>query len=214
MPIDVADRELPASTPPVIIAPLVDRAQAENPRIAQVQAGLAASKADTRAARAGHLPKVGVYANLNLMGNSYRAGLVTPENKTMWSVGIGVEVPIFQGFRVTNAVIESLAVQKQLDEQLLSLRRGVTLEITRAAIAVEKAQAQRLSTYDAYLAATDNRELNIRAYQDNLVETKDVIESQLMEALLAAQYYRVLYDLAESKARLDLILGQSAASRQ
>jgi outer membrane protein TolC len=213
-PIDVVDRELPATTDPVPAAGLVERAQSANPRIALVQSGLAASKAGTRAANAGHLPKVGLFASLNLLGNSYHAGLMTPENRTMWSVGIGVEVPIFQGFRVTHAVLESRAGERQLEQQLLSLRGGVTLEITRTVIAIEKAQAQRVSTRDAYQAASDNRELNIRAYQDNLVETKDVIESQLMEAVLAAQYYRVLYDLADSRARLDLILGQSAAERQ
>ena len=33
----------------------------------------------------------------------------------------------------------------------------------------------------------ENRELNERAYQEELVETKDVIEAQLMEALLAGK---------------------------
>jgi len=212
-PIDVVDRDLPTEADPIIAATLIDRAQAANPRIAQVQAGLAAMQAGVSVANAGHLPKVGVFANLNLTGNSYGAGLMTPANKTMWSVGVGVDVPIFQGFRVTNAVREARAGRTQLEQQLAALRSGVTLEISRTAIGMEKAQAQRQSTQAAYRAATENRELNIRAYQDELVETKDVIESQLMEALLAGQYFRVLYDLAESKARLALVLGEAAAHR-
>jgi outer membrane protein len=212
--IDVADRDLPGSTDPVAIESLVERAQATSPPIAQVQAGLLALKADVRAAKAGHLPRVGLFANVNLVGNSYDAGIVTPDNKTMWSVGVGVDVPVFQGFRVTGAVREAQASQKKLEQQLVSLRSGVSLEITRTGIAITKALAQQQSTRAAFQAATENRELNVRAYQDDLVETKDVIESQLMEALLAAQHYRVLYDLADARAKLNLLVGQAAPARR
>ncbi len=57
------------------------------------------------------------------------------------------------------------------------------------------------------LAATENRELNERAYRDELVEIKDVLEAQVMESTLEAQYQKVLYDHIEALAQLNLIIG-------
>ena len=129
---------------------LIRQALENNPQINQVQAGLIALKSGITAAQAGHLPKVGLFADLNLIGNSYNAGAVTPQNKTMWAVGFGVEIPIFQGFRVVKEVQEARAGQKKLEQQYAALRDGVALEVRRTGIAIEKARAQRVSTGNAY----------------------------------------------------------------
>ena len=75
-----------------------------------------------------------------------------------------------------------------------------------------KAQAQQKSSLAAAQSATENRELNVRAYQDELVETKDVIEAQILEALLAAQYQQVLYSHMEGLAKLDMVSGADPRS--
>ena len=61
---------------------------------------------------------------------------------------------------------------------------------------------------EAMLAATDNRDLNERAYQSELVETKDVIEAQIMESLWQAQFHKVLYDHVETRAHLNFLVGK------
>lgn len=212
--LDVADRGFPTAADDVAIEGIVERALSGNPRIAQLGAGLSAAKAGVVAARAGHLPKVGLFADLRLLGNAYSSGLVTPENKTAWTVGVGVEVPLFEGFRVVHAVGEARAAQKTLEQQLALLQDGVAFEATRAALDVGKGRAQRGTTRAAFQSATENRELQIRAYQNDLADTKDVIEAQLMEAVLAGQHYRVLFDLAEATARLDMIVGKGAPGRR
>jgi outer membrane protein TolC len=210
----VADQGFPPATAHLAADGLIQESLAVNPQVVRVQAGLAASAAGITAAQAGHLPKVGVFADLHLIGNSYDAGVVTARNKTAWAVGIGVEVPIFQGFRVVKEVEEARAAKRMLEQQYAALRDGVSLDVRRTIIAVEKAQAQRVSTGSAYKAASENRDLHIRAYQDELVETKDMIESQLVEAVLAGQFFKVQYDLVESLARLDLLQGMADSGRR
>lgn len=209
---DVADRDFPADQPVPAVDGLVREALSVNPQIGLVQAGLSASKAGITAARAGHLPKVGVFADLHLFGNSYEAGIVTPRNKVAWAVGVGVEVPLFQGFRVVKDVEAAKADSRALEQQYSALRDGVSFDVRRTVIAVEKARAQLTSTGRAYTSATENRDLHVRAYQDELVETKDMIESQLVEAVLAGQFYKVQYDLAESRAVLDRMLGATGGA--
>jgi outer membrane protein len=156
---------------------------------------------------------VGAFASLTLLVNSYDAGVVTPENKRMWTVGFGVEVPVFQGFRVSHQVGEAKGELKKLEQQLTLLRESIALEVRRACYRLEQALAQRKATRDAFDAASENRDLNTRAYQEELVETKDVIEAQLMEALLEAQHYKVLFDCVEAQATLEFVVGQPTASR-
>ncbi|MCL4813907.1 MAG: TolC family protein [Vicinamibacteraceae bacterium] len=206
---EVADLDFPPEAPSAWAAP-VEHVVERNPTIGQALAGLAALHAGITAARAGHLPKVGLFADLHLIGNSYNAGAVTPQNKTTWAVGIGVEVPIFQGFRVAKEVEEARAAHRQLEQQLAALRDGIALEARRATVAIDKSVAQHATARRAYASATENRELHVRAYQDELVETKDMIESQLVEAVLAAQFFRVQYDLVDARARLDLLVGSVA----
>jgi hypothetical protein len=98
-----------------------------------------------------------------------------------------------------------------LQEQDALLRRSVALEAKTACSQAAKAAAQARATRDAYAAAAENRDLNVRAYQEELVETKDVVEAQLMEALLAAQHYRALFEGLEAQARLQLVTGAAAS---
>jgi hypothetical protein len=56
-------------------------------------------------------------------------------------------------------------------------------------------------------AATENRDLNTRAYENELVETEKVIRAQLMEALMQAQHYKALYDHIALKSQLNLLVG-------
>jgi hypothetical protein len=43
--------------------------------------------------------------------------------------------------------------------------------------------------------------------QEELVETKEVIEAQIYEALLSGQYQQVLYEYVETQARLEFLAG-------
>ena len=56
-------------------------------------------------------------------------------------------------------------------------------------------------------AARENRDLNMRAYQSELVETRDVIEAQLLESFVVAQHYKALHDHVTEQAKLDFIVG-------
>jgi outer membrane protein len=205
----LAASDFPTAAPAPTVEAAATAALAANPRLGQVDAGRAAASAGIDAARAGHRPRVGLFASVTRIGNSYDAGMVTPDNRTVWSLGVGVDVPIFAGFRVTHEVAEARAAERRLAALGTALRDGVALEARQAAMAVEKGLVQRAAAGRAYASATENRELHIRAYQDELVETKDVIEAQIMEAILAGQLFKVQFDLVEALARLDFLEGRA-----
>jgi outer membrane protein TolC len=57
--------------------------------------------------------------------------------------------------------------------------------------------------------ATENRKLHIRAYQDELVETKDVIESQIVETFAQSTHFRARYALEMGLLSLEYLIGQN-----
>lgn len=212
-PIKVAAETLPFTPIRGDMQSLVSETYRFNPDWARMEAGLTAADAKISEARSGHLPKAGLFGSLTRIENSYDKGIVTPENRNSWAVGIGLEIPLFDGLRTTNEVREAKARLARLKEQQVLLREGLALQVKHLFIQLMRSQDQQTSTGAAAISAEENRSLNERAYQEELVETKDVIEAQLMESLMKAQHLKTLYDHLEAKANLDFVVGKEVTAR-
>ena len=87
------------------------------------------------------------------------------------------------------------------------LREGIGLQIKDLVLNLNAAQKAYQATFDAMKAAEENRDLNVRAYQNELVETEKVIRAQLMEALMSAQHYKTCYDHVVLQSQLATVVG-------
>ncbi len=187
---------------------LVSGAYSFNPDWARLEAALAAADAKIDEANSGHLPKIGLFGSLTRIENSYDKGIVTPDNRNSWSIGIGMEIPLFNGLRTVAEIREANARLNKLKQQQMLLKDGIALQVKHIFIQLMSTQQQKISSEAASLSSEENRALNERAYQEELVETKDVIEAQMIESLMKAQYRKTLYDHLESRANLDFIVGK------
>lgn len=207
-PVEPASEPLPFMPSHTELKDLVSGAYRFNPDWARLDAGLIAAEAKIDEANSGHLPKVGLFGSLTGIVNSYDKGIVTPDNKNSWMVGIGMELPLFNGLRTTGEVREARARLEQLKQQQFLLKEGIALQVKHIFIQLITAQQQKISSEAAALSSEENRSLNERAYQEELVETKDVIEAQLMESLMKAQYQKTLYDNLDARANMDFVVGR------
>jgi outer membrane protein len=210
-PIEVSEPQLPFVTYGADLKELVRNAYLFNPDWARIEAGMRAAEAKIDEAKSGHFPKVALFGNLTFIENSYDKGIVTPTNKDSWTIGLGLELPLFSGFRTTYEVKEAHARLERLKEEKILLREGIALQVKHLFITMMSTQDQKKASGDAAKAAEENRDLNERAYQEELVETKDVIEAQLVESFMKAQYQKALYDHIEAQAHLDLIVGREVS---
>jgi outer membrane protein TolC len=186
---------------------LVVNAYTFNPDWAKIDAGLRAREEQVREAKSDYFPKIGFEGRLTRIDNNYDYGLITDENKNSWSVGLGMELPLFRGFRTKNKVREARVRLEQIKEQKILLREGIALQIKDIFYRMVMAQEQQKASGSAVNAAVENRDLNIRAYRDELVETQDVIEAQLLEFFIKTQFEKALYDHIESQANLHFVVG-------
>jgi outer membrane protein len=192
---------------------LVAEAYAFSPDWAKMEAALQAAEAQIAEASSGHLPKLALFGSLNHLDNPATAGLMTSENKSSWTLGVGVSLPLFNGFKTINQVREARARLARLKEQQVLLREGIALQVKHGLIQLQAAAAQQEANREAARAAEENRDLHERAYREELVETKDVIEAQLIESLIKAQYQKSLFDHIEAQARLNFVIGREVSQR-
>lgn len=206
-------REIPFEPFAADARDLVGEAFEWSPDWKQVEAGLRAGDGAVREARAGYFPKLALAGDLHRWWNDYDAGFATPRNKQGWSVRLGVELPLFDGFRTRARIQEAAARRDELREQRVLLREGIGLQVRQAVLGLDAAGRRYQATLDAANAAVENRDLNTRAYQSELVETEDVIKAQLMEAFMSVQHLKVRFDNAEARSRLNLLVGTEVARR-
>lgn len=202
-----ADREMPFTPFVDRLDGLVGTAYEFNPDWARVEAGLHGAEGAVQTAESGHYPKLALTGDLFKWWNDYDGGMATERNKEGWNVGIGVEIPIFSGFLHTNKVAEALARVAKIKEEQFLLQEGIGLRIRDIFLSLSAAEKSYQATLDAMKAAEENRDLNTRAYQQELVDTEKVIRAQLMESLMSAQHYKALYEHVALQSQLTLVVG-------
>jgi outer membrane protein TolC len=187
---------------------LVSTSYQFSPDWAKLEAGLQAAEGAVTTAKSEYYPKLALTGELHSWWNDgYKAGLATPQNREGWTAGVGIEVPLFNGFLTRNRVSETRARVNQLKETQILLREGLGLQVKNLVLGLDAALKADQATSRAMKSAQDNRDLNTRAYENGLVETDKVIRAQLVEALMSAQHYAARYQYTALLSQLDLIVG-------
>jgi len=205
--IEVSEEKLPTPVMDKSMQAMVEEAHKFNPDYKTIKLALGVKDAQIDEAQSAYLPNIAFIAGAQTMYNDYEYGMVNDRNKDSWNIGVGLEWSLFNGMRTSNQVEQSKLEKLKMQEQEVLLEDGLALQIKQAYLEMGATYNKYKVLVDGVQIAEENRDLNIRAYQEDLVETKDVIEAQIFEALTQADYYRVLNDHAMAKAKADLIIG-------
>jgi outer membrane protein len=207
--VEPATNEIPLDELGSDFETLVSDAQKWNPLVIQVQHATGITEAKIREAKSGHLPIVALFGQINRIDNSYDAGMVPNENKKNWLLGLRMELPLFMGFRTVNEEKEASAHLEKIRQESFLLKEGLALQVKNAFLQVGRSLAQVKATKDALTSAFENQDLNMRAYQDELVETKDVIEAQMISFFVHGQHLKAIFDYVTNRNDLELVVGKS-----
>jgi outer membrane protein TolC len=206
------------SLAPEVAAPVVDGkleslisdAMAFNPDKQRLELAIEATGHKIAQAKSAYLPVVGLEASVYQVWNAYKDGLLNDANRGGWTIGVGLKWELFDA-GLTRAGVDAAQAEKiKLEAQRVLLDNGLALQIKDAVMRIQRSRAQVLDSTKAQGFAEENRKLNVRAYQDELVETKDVIEAQLLESFASASLYRARHELRDALADLDFQVGKAA----
>lgn len=202
-----ADSEIPFTPCGGDLEKLVGLAYRFSPDWARLEAGIQALEGVVRTAGSGHYPKLALTGEVHKWWNDYHNGMATDTNREGWSVGVGMEIPLFDGFLTRNRVVEARARVNQIKAQQYLLKEGIGLQIKDIFLGMNAARKSQEASFAAMISARENRDLNIRAYRNELVDTEKVIRAQLIEALMSAQNYKTRYDHMALQSQLELVVG-------
>ena len=203
------DEEVPFQAYGGDLNEMVATAYEFNPDWAQIEAGLRAIEGERITAASGYFPRIGLKGELHRRWNGYDGGLSTPQNRNGWSVDLGVEIPIFNGFLTQARVAEARARINQLKEKKILLSEGIGLQIRRMFIDMRASEKVVKASEEAAGSAKDDTDLTLRGYQSGLVATEKVIRAQLQQALITAAHDKAIYDHLALETRIDLVVGKS-----
>jgi len=186
---------------------LINKAYQQNTKLIQIDKALKIYDAKIDEANSAYKPNIGLYGKVEKIDNNYDGGMSNSQNDSSWSVGIGAEWNLFNGYKTTNKVNEAKLNKLKMIEQKKLLEHTLALQVKQAYIGLQSSIEQVDILKQTVKTAEDNRDLNTRAYQADMVKTKDVVEAQITEAKIKAKYFQKLYAKVLNKATLDLVIG-------
>lgn len=160
-------------------------------------------------AKSDYYPSFALFGNYHRLDNSYDYGFATKNNKNVFTVGLGLQLSLFNGFRTTGKVEENEAELKGIRLQKVFVEESLRMKLNQLVKELKKSEEKIVSSKDAMTAASENRDLNLRAYQNEIGEVADFIEAQIMEAFMMAQYQLALYERVELKSQLESLLNKT-----
>ena len=193
---------------------LIADAMKFNPDKQQLELAVQAADYKIDDAKSGYLPTFGIEASTYKVWNSFKGGLFNDDNRDGWTIGIGLKWDLFDS-GLTKAEVDAARAGKiKLEAQRVLLDSGLALQVKDDFMRIQRSRAQVDDNAKAQGFAEENRKLHVRAYQEELVETKDVIEAQIIESFTSTNLYRARYELRTAIADLDYKVGQALQQRK
>jgi outer membrane protein TolC len=187
-------------------------AYASRPELKSFEAQRKAQDQTIAAARRGHLPDVIFDASYGRrhVSNETENGrtLNTFPLQPTWSVQLSLNVPIFDGFRTTNRVEETLRNYYVIRSQEEQQRQQVALDVEQAYLRLLELQERIKANESAAKAAKENLDLANGRYQVGVGSIIEVTDAQTLYTDAQTTYVRALYDYKIADAQLTRAIGQ------
>jgi len=180
-----------------------------NHLLAQTDIALKISKAQLSDAQSGYLPAVVLYGKIKALENDQDGGIINSTNNKSWDIGIAINYNLFSGGATHYKIEEAKANKLKLEAQKSYVKSALNLQLKQVYVKMKKSIKQSQILKNAKAVAEENSDLNMRAYQHDMVETKDVLEAQIFESLTKASYYKAIYEVQTNQAELDYLIAKS-----
>lgn len=183
-----------------------DIAYNSRPELKSFEAQRRAQDQTIAVARRGHLPDIIFDANYGRR-NTSQEGNTFPLQPS-WQAQLSLNVPIFDGFRTTNRVEETLRNYYVIKYQEEQQRQQVALDVEQAYLRLVELQERIKANEAAAKAAKENLDLATGRYQVGVGSIIEVTDAQTLYTDAQTTYIRALYDYKIADAQLIRAIGQ------
>jgi outer membrane protein len=168
-------------------------------------------------ARRGHLPDIifdASYAKRHVSNDVAREGnrTVTLDIfplKPAWQVQLSLIIPIFDGFRTTNRVEETLHNYNNIRALEEDRRQQIALEVEQSYLRVVETQERINATESAAKAAKENLDLARGRYEVGVGSIIEITDAETLYTDAQTTYIRTIYDYKIADAQLARAMGDT-----
>ena len=189
---------------------LVQQATEFNPQIGVLKLAVKASDEKINEARSAYFPQIALTADTTHYENVYDKGLANGNNKNSWTIGIGVSMPLFNGFLTDHQVSTAKLQSSQMQNKQKLLEQGVATLVKNLLIEYETAHQQIEVSEQASKLADDHSDLTARAFQIGASKPEDMVHASILQAITQGNLLRARHDQQLNLAELDYVLGSEA----
>ncbi|MGZ8483836.1 MAG: TolC family protein, partial [Candidatus Binatia bacterium] len=126
-----------------------------------------------------------------------------------WVVGLVLNIPIFDGFRTTQRVEETLHNYYNVKAQEEDRRQLIALEVEQSYLRVVETQERIKATESAAVAAKENLDLAQGRYQVGVGSIIEVTDAETLYTEAQINYVRTVYEYKIADAQLARAMGDT-----
>ncbi len=186
---------------------LIKKAYSLNPDMNTLNIALKVKNEQIKEAKSNNYPMVNLFGNISHTYNSYEYGYLNKDAQNSWSIGVALKLSLFDGFRTKNHIEEKNLDKKVVEEQVILLENALALQIKNEFIKSTIGFKQIEILSDAVETASENSRMNFKGFQYEMVEAKDLIQSQLVEVYIKLDRLKYIHDYLISLATIDKLIG-------
>jgi len=190
---------------PADVQKWVDQAQHGNYQIAQAQAAYELAEQEVARNRGGHLPTVDLVANYGK--NTATGGMFGPTDTRTTTVGVQLNLPLFQGGATQSRWREAAANREKARQDLENTRRNVELQTRQAYLGVVSGIAQVQALQQALKSSTSLLDASKLGQEVGVRTNLDVLNAQQQLYSTRRDLYQAQYNYLVSQLRLKAAAG-------
>ena len=182
---------------------LIQIALEKRPEITRSQLNEQAGEKQLRISKTRRLPDLSFFSNYQVSHNER----LTAMNR-IWSLGLQINIPIFDGFAARAGVKQSESVLKQLQLGTNQMRSAVEFEVRNAYLALLEAKTLIDVQRETVTQAEESVRIATIQFENGILTTVELTDTQL--ALMQAKVNRLQaqHDYVVGLAKLEKAIGQ------
>ncbi len=189
--------------PALNLAALVQQALENRPEMHRTQFTEHAARKQIDVAKTLSRPDLGFFSNYQISQNER----LTEMNR-IWSLGVQINIPIFDGFATRAAVQQSESALKQVQLGGTQMKVGVEFEVRAAYLNLRGAEAIIGVQREAVAQALESVRIANLQFQNGIITTVALTDTQLALAQAEVNRLQAYHDYIVGLARLEKAIGQ------
>jgi outer membrane protein TolC len=213
IPFDVADEpeELPFNTISRNVEELINLAQQQRPELAAARATVRQNEAELHQAKSAQWPQLVASGQVSPFVSRESSGT---DYATNYFAGVQLQIPIFQGFSLTNAVRVARA-ELEASRSALTLQQEAVISEVWTSYYNFRTAAEQLQASDVLLAsAKESFDASLTRYRSGVGDIIELLNAQTVLADARAEHVQARTSLYTSYAELIRAIGEDLPATQ